>query len=238
MDVGRWVCGVGCFSSMYLRLAGKLALPIVAPNRRPYSSPVLVDRKRKPGRQVRATSTVEKRAAKRFDGASRRISSSLSRSLSRSSSLIILVLILVPIFVDNDRDNDQDKDCDNDGAAGRPFCQFHHQRRGEDAVALPDCFALFLNPEPSACTNRRFCKRLSCPVQGKRILFFRKTRQFAVSLGCLARGYTDGIPVKPLNDAIKNDFERMFDPPSVYSRVRRTKHSLIFGGFCEKCYFL
>ncbi len=40
-------------------------------------------------------------------------------------------------------------------------------------------------------------------LQGKRILVFRKTRQFAVSLGCLTRGYTDGIPVKPLNDAIK-----------------------------------
>jgi hypothetical protein len=39
--------------------------------------------------------------------------------------------------------------------------------------------------------------------QGKRILFFRKNRHFAVSLGCLIRGYTDGIPVKPLNDAIK-----------------------------------
>jgi len=73
--------------------------------------------------------------------------------------------------------------------------------------------------------------------QGKRILFFRKTRHFAVSLGCLIRGYTDGIPVKPLNDAIKNDFERMFVPPSVYSRVRRTKHSLIFCGFREKCSF-
>ena len=30
----------------------------------------------------------------------------------------------------------------------------------------------------------------------------------------------------------------MFVPPSVYSRVRRTKHSLIFCGFCEKCSFL
>ena len=45
-------------------------------------------------------------------------------------------------------DKDHDKDKDKDGAAGRPFCPFHHQRRGEDAVALPDNFALFLNPEP------------------------------------------------------------------------------------------
>jgi hypothetical protein len=73
--------------------------------------------------------------------------------------------------------------------------------------------------------------------QGKRINFYRKSRQRAVSLGCLAREYTDGIPVKPLNDTIKNDFERMFVPPSVYSRVRRTKHSLVFCGFCEKCSF-
>jgi hypothetical protein len=32
--------------------------------------------------------------------------------------------------------------------------------------------------------------------------FYRKSRQRAVSLGCLAREYTDGIPVKPLNDSI------------------------------------
>jgi hypothetical protein len=40
-----------------------------------------------------------------------------------------------------------------------------------------------------------------------------------------------------LNDAIEIDLERMFVPPSVYSRVRRTKHSLILCGFCEKCSF-
>jgi hypothetical protein len=33
--------------------------------------------------------------------------------------------------------------------------------------------------------------------------FYRKSRQRAVSLGCLAREYTDGIPVKPLNESIK-----------------------------------
>ena len=87
----------------------------------------------------------------------------------------------------------------------------------------------------SGKSKRRGRERL--PHQGERILFSRKNRHFAVSLGCLIRGYTDGIPVKPLKDAIKNDFERMFVPPSVYSRVRRTKHSPIFCGFCEKCSF-
>ncbi len=66
---------------------------------------------------------------------------------------------------------------------------------------------------------------------------YRKSRQRAVSLGCLARENTDGIPVKPLNDRYQPGFERMFVPPSVYPRMRRTKHSLIACGFCEKCPF-
>jgi hypothetical protein len=39
-----------------------------------------------------------------------------------------------------------DNDRDNDGTASRPFCRFHHQRRSEDAVAYPDCFALNRRP--------------------------------------------------------------------------------------------
>jgi hypothetical protein len=37
-------------------------------------------------------------------------------------------------------------------------------------------------------------------AQGRRIIFFRKSRYCAVSLGCLAREYMDGIPMKPLKD--------------------------------------
>ena len=87
-----------------------------------------------------------------------------------------------------------------------------------------------MNPFDMAITNRMISRANASK-------FYRKSHDFAVSLGYLIRGYTDGIPVKPLNDTIKNDFERMFVPPSVYSRVRRTKHSLIFCGFCEKCSF-
>ena len=57
---------------------------------------------------------------------------------------------------------------------------------------------------------------------------FRKSRQFAVSLGCLAREYTDGMPVKPLTYSNRPGSEQMFVPPSVYSRARRTGHSLAF----------
>ena len=84
----------------------------------------------------------------------------------------------------------------------------------------------------------RFDKMIRGRRQGKRILILpQKPPIWAVSLGCLTREYTDGIPVKPLNDGNQPDFERMFVPPSVYPRVRRTKHSLIFCGFCEKCSF-
>ena len=50
--------------------------------------------------------------------------------------------------------------------------------------------------------------------------FYRKSRQRAVSLGCLAREYTDGIPVKPLEDAI-NRPRRLQNPSGVFCKRER-----------------
>jgi hypothetical protein len=89
------------------------------------------------------------------------IDNALDRRTARPSSSFS-----ISRFEDENRyaedEDEDDHDCDKDGAAGRPFCQFHHQRRGGDAVALTDCFALprLLRARTDHCQfkGRRFAR--------------------------------------------------------------------------------